>query len=76
MNESDVSVGNNKITRKIFIDPAVIVKMKKLISLYGDEIPENAKEIDIISFFAEKGFKAFLESGDIERRLAEITGKE
>jgi hypothetical protein len=47
--------------------------MKKLSSLYSDEIPEGAKEIDIISFFFNKAFQSFLKSGEIERKVSEIT---
>jgi len=34
-----------------------------LSSLYADEIPEGAKEIDVISFFFNKAFDLFLRSG-------------
>lgn len=63
---------SDKILRKIYVDPGVVSKMKKLSSLYSDELPENAKEIDILSFFFEKSFKHFLESGEIEKKVEEI----
>ncbi len=61
-----------EILRKIFVDPEVIAKMKRLSSLYADELPEGAKEIDVISFLFDKSFKIFLESGEIERKIEEI----
>ena len=66
-------VEKREIVRKIIIDPEVIGKMKRLSSLYADELPDGAKEIEVISFFVSKSFKAFLESGEIERKVQEIT---
>lgn len=63
-----------QIIRKIIVNPDNIIKMKRLSSLYSDEIPEGAKEIDVISFFFNKAFNIFLESGEIERKLQEIKG--
>lgn len=63
-----------QIIRKIIVNPDDIIKMKRLSSLYSDEIPEGAKEIDVISFFFNKAFNVFLESGEIERKLQEIKG--
>lgn len=62
-----------EVVKKIFVAPEVITKMKRLSSLYSDEIPEIAKEIDVISFFYNKAFQSFLKSGEIERKLSEIT---
>lgn len=62
------------IVRKIIVDPDDISKMKRLSSLYSDELPDGAKEIDVISFFLNKSFKLFLESGAIEQKLHEIKG--
>jgi len=62
------------IVRKIIVDPDDISKMKRLSSLYSDELPDGAKEIDVISFFCNKSFKLFLESGAIEQKLQEIKG--
>jgi hypothetical protein len=76
MPETSTGTANEKVQRKIFIDPTAIAKMKKIISLFADEIPEGAKEIEIISFFLEKGFTAFLVSGEIEKRLSKITGND
>lgn len=73
----DVSIDETKevrkeIVKKIIIDQDVITKMKRLSSLYSDEIPEGAKEIDVISFFVTKSFELFLKSGEIERKLDDI----
>jgi len=78
-NNQDVSMDDVKevkkeIVRKIIVDPEVITKMKRLTSLYSDEIPEGSKEIDVISFFFNKSFELFLKSGEIERKLDEIKG--
>jgi hypothetical protein len=78
-NNQDVSIDGAKevkkeIVRKIIVDPEVITKMKRLTSLYADEIPEGSKEIDVISFFFNKSFELFLKSGEIERKLDEIKG--
>ena len=62
-----------EVVRKIIVDPDTIAKMKRLASLYADEIPEGAKEIDIISFFFNKAFQLFLRSGEIESKVKEIT---
>lgn len=69
----DVKVAKSEIVKKIIVDPETISKMKRLISLYADEIPDGAKEIDIISFFFNKSFDMFLKSGEITRKLEEIT---
>jgi len=70
----DVKEVKKEIVRKIIVDPEVITKMKRLTSLYSDEIPEGSKEIDVISFFFNKSFELFLKSGEIERKLDEIKG--
>jgi len=64
-----------EVVRKIIVDSEVISKMKRITSLYSDEIPDNAKEIDVISFFFNKAFQKFLESGEIERKVKDIMGK-
>ena len=69
-----ISDDDTRIVKKISIEPSIIEKMKKLTSLFADELPEGAKEIDIISFFVEKSFQAFLVSGVIDRMIEEIKG--
>jgi hypothetical protein len=63
-----------EVVRKIYVNPDDITKMKRLSSLYADEIPEGAKEIDVISFFFNKSFELFMNSGEIERKLEQIKG--
>lgn len=69
---NDTKEAKKEVIRKIAVDPEVIVKMKRLSSLYADEIPEGAKEIEIISFFFNKSFDLFLRSGEIDRKVEEI----
>lgn len=69
----EVKEVKREVVKKIIVDPETISKMKRLISLYADEIPEGAKEIDVISFFFNKSFDMFLKSGEITRKLEEIT---
>lgn len=76
-NNQDVSLDDTRevrkeIVKKIIVDQEVITKMKRLSSLYSDEIPDGAKEIDVISFFVTKSFELFLKSGEIERKLDDI----
>jgi hypothetical protein len=73
-NGEDVQEMKKEIVRKVIVDPDIITKMKRLASLYSDELPEGAKEIDVISFFLCKSFNLFLKSGEIERKLDEIKG--
>lgn len=61
---------------KINAKPEDIEKMKRMSSLFYEELGENPKEIDIVSFFYGESFKRFLESGEVEKRFAKITGKE
>lgn len=63
-----------EVVRKIYVNPDDISKMKRLSSLYADEIPEGAKDIDVISFFFNKSFELFMKSGEIERKLEQIKG--
>ena len=74
--DQKASVDNNRIVRKILIDPGSIDKMKRLVSLYSDTIPVGAKEIDIISFFLDRAFMVFLKSGEIDLKIEEIKGGE
>lgn len=72
MNSEAQVIAKKEIVRKIYADPEDINKMKRISSLYADEIPEGAKEIDVISFFYNKAFKKFLVSGEIEKKVEEI----
>ena len=72
MLDKDTLSDEEKVVKKIYMDPATIAKMKKLSSLYSDELPENPKEIDILSFFVKKTFQTFLASGEIDSKIEEI----
>lgn len=72
MPKEDALPADERVIKKIYIDPATITKMKKLTSLYSDELPDNPKEIDILSFFVQKTFETFLASGEIDSKVEEI----
>jgi hypothetical protein len=72
MPNEDALPADERVIKKIYIDPATIAKMKKLSSLYSDELPDNPKEIDILSFFVQKTFETFLSSGEIDSKIEEI----
>jgi hypothetical protein len=63
------------VTRRVAIKPEVIERMKRFYPLFADNLAENAKETDIISFFLDKTFELFVASGEIEKRVLEIAGK-
>jgi len=81
-NESAIAVGLassdtekiDKVLKKVYIAQEDIQKMKRLVSLFGDEIGDSPKEIDVLSFFFEKSFRHFLQSGVIEEKIAQIKG--
>jgi hypothetical protein len=64
----------DSITKKIILDPANLAKMKKLVSLFYDELGNDPKEIEVISFFFAKSFEVFLKSGEIQERFNNIVG--
>jgi hypothetical protein len=64
----------DSITRKVILDPANLAKMKKLVSLFYDELGDDPKEIEVISFFFAKSFEVFLKSGEIQERFNKIVG--
>jgi len=68
-------VAMDKITKRIVIKPETLHKMKKLVSLFDDEISADAKEPELIGYFLEKGFDALVESGEIDRRVKAVLGK-
>jgi hypothetical protein len=73
-----VAINDSKmelVSRRITIKPETIEKMKRFYTLYANDLGENAKEADIISFFLHKTFEAFVTSGEIEKRVLEIAGK-
>ena len=65
----------DKISKRIVIKPETLNKMKKLVSLFDDEISSDVKEPELIGYFLEKGFNALVESGEIDRRVKAVLGK-
>jgi len=65
----------DKISKRIVIKPETLHKMKKLVSLFDDEISSDVKEPELIGYFLEKGFNALVESGEIDRRVKAVLGK-
>jgi hypothetical protein len=63
------------IIRRIAVKGTTIQKMRKISSLFGDEMPTDAKEADMIAFFLDLSFESFLRSGEIEKRLKSLTGE-
>lgn len=59
--------------RRISIKSTTVQKMKKISSLFGDEMGNDIKEADMISFFLEISFETFLRSGEVEKRLKLLT---
>ena len=59
---------------RINIAQETIDKMRRISSLFSDEIPDAIKETDIVSFFVAKAFATYLKSGEIEKKIEEITG--
>lgn len=75
LGEGLLNVSNaERVTKKVMMSSDDIQRMKRLVSLFGDEIGDSPKEIEILSFFFEKSFKAFLDSGIIEKKIASIKG--
>ena len=61
------------VMKRISVNTATINKMKRISSLFLDEIGNDAKEADLIAFFFEKAFDVFLKSGEIESRIKNLT---
>lgn len=61
------------VVKRIAIKPATIVKMRRIYSLFSDEMGDGIKEADMIAYFFEKSFEAFLKSGEIEKRIKSLT---
>ena len=64
------------ITRRVALKTTTVQKMRKLSSLFCDALPLDSKESDMIAFFVDLSFEAFLKSGEIEKRLKALTGGE
>ncbi len=62
------------IMKRIAVKPSTITKMRKISSLFNDEIGIDLKDADLISAFLELSFESFLRSGEIEKRIKSLTG--
>jgi len=61
------------VMKRLPVNTATINRMKRISSLFIDEIGEDVKEADLIAYFFEKSFDAFLKSGEIENRIKSLT---
>lgn len=61
------------VMKRISIKGTTIQKMRKISSLFSDEMPDVKKEEEMIAFFLNLSFDAFLKSGEIEKRLKALT---
>jgi len=62
------------VMKRIPVKSSTIQKMKKISSLFSDEMGGDLKEAELISFFFEISFDSFLRSGEIEKRIKALTG--
>ncbi len=62
------------VMKRIAVKSSTIQKMRKISSLFSEEVPLDAKEADLISHFLEISFNSFLRSGEIEKRIKALTG--
>ena len=59
--------------KRIPVKSTTINKMKKISSLFSDETGGDLKETEMIAFFFEMSFDAFMKSGVIENRIKSLT---
>jgi hypothetical protein len=62
----------DQVLRKVYLSAKDIDRMNRLTSLYRDELGDNPKEIDIISYFITHSFGLFLASGEIDQKVAHL----
>ena len=77
---TDVFAGDeakhDTVTRRVAIKSNTLQRMRKISSLFCDELPLDAKEPEMISFFLDLSFETFLRSGEIDKRLKTLIGGE
>ena len=61
------------VMKRIPIKASTITKMNRISSLFSEDMGEGLKEADMIAFFLEMSFDAFLKSGEIEKRFKGLT---
>lgn len=76
---SDLSAENGASVeaalKRVSIRTDTIEKMKRFYPLFAEDPAKEVKEADIIAFFVEKSFAAYIASGAVEQRVLEIAGK-
>jgi hypothetical protein len=66
------ATSGDQVLRKVYLSAKDIDRMNRLTSLYRDELGDNPKEIDIISYFITHSFALFLASGEIDQKVAHL----
>lgn len=61
------------VMKRIPIKASTITKINRIASLFGEDMGEGLKEADMIAYFFEMSFDAFLRSGEIEKRIKSLT---
>jgi len=61
------------VMKRIPVKSTTINKMKKISSLFSDETGGDLKEAEMLAFFFEMSFDAFMKSGVIEERIKSLT---
>ena len=64
------ATSGDQVLRKVYLSAKDIDRMNRLTSLYRDELGDNPKEIDIISYFITHSFALFLAGGEIDQKVA------
>ena len=67
-----VTISGDQVLRKVYLSAKDIDRMNRLTSLYRDELGDNLKEIDIISYFISHSFALFLAGGEIDQKVANL----
>ncbi len=60
------------VTKRVSVNKVTLSKMMGIKSLFNDELPDDAKDTEIVSYFLEKSFACLLQSGEIARRLQKL----
>ena len=68
------SSSDKVVVKRMAINTSDLVKMRRIQSLFSEELPPDAKESEVLAFFYQKAFESFLKSGIIEQKIKEITG--
>lgn len=63
------------VLKRVGLKPITIERMKRFYPLFVDIPTDGVKEVDIIAFMVERSFDFFISSGEVEKRIGQITGK-